>query len=293
MIELQVGPVSAILGFYLLAQCLTRRPPARCLSLFAVGAIFPTLILLTYNQLAFGSPWDMGYFHHATKQFADVHNADNPLGLRFPDQFWHKLLALLWGRYRGLTFYAPILLLTVPGWVVLIVRRYWDLAVVTFLRGRRGRAREPVLPRMDGRLVDRSAAARSADTVRDAARGRPPGGRFTRATARHDHRARPRIGRRRNHALVSSGGGRIPHDYADPLVQTVWPIWTGQVPLPGWRFGERFTRNVTSLIAPGWIDRLSPRWQLVQFLPLVLVQDGDRRPAEIYCRRHRSLQHCR
>ena len=84
VIELQVGPVSAILGFYLLAQCLRgdRRPDA--LALFAVGAIFPTLILLTYNQLAFGSPWDMGYFHHETQPFADVHNADNPLGLRFP-----------------------------------------------------------------------------------------------------------------------------------------------------------------------------------------------------------------
>ena len=39
---------------------------------------------------------------------------------------------MLWGRYRGLTFYAPILLLTVPGWVVLIARRCWDLAAVTF-----------------------------------------------------------------------------------------------------------------------------------------------------------------
>ena len=68
VIEIQVGPVSAILGFYLLAQCLGghRRPDA--LALFAVGAIFPTLILLTYNQLAFGSPWDMGYFHHATQR---------------------------------------------------------------------------------------------------------------------------------------------------------------------------------------------------------------------------------
>ena len=36
-------------------------------------------------MLAFGSPWDMGYFHHATAHFAKVHNRQNPLGLRMPD----------------------------------------------------------------------------------------------------------------------------------------------------------------------------------------------------------------
>ncbi len=53
VIELQVGPVSALLGFYLLSQCLRhqRRPDA--LLLFASGALIPTLLLLTYNRLAF------------------------------------------------------------------------------------------------------------------------------------------------------------------------------------------------------------------------------------------------
>ena len=74
----------------------------------------------------------MGYPHHTTLEFAHVHSADNPWGLRVPAQFWQKLAALLWGRYRGLAFYAPILLLAIPGWVVLAVRRNWDAAVVTF-----------------------------------------------------------------------------------------------------------------------------------------------------------------
>ncbi len=91
--------------------------------------MIPTLILLIYNQLAFGSPWDMGYFHHATRKFALVHNRQNPLGLGRPD--WNKLTPLLWGRYRGLLFYAPILLLSVPGWAVLMARRAWGLAVVS------------------------------------------------------------------------------------------------------------------------------------------------------------------
>ena len=171
LIELQVGPVSAILGLYLLSQCLrgVRRPDA--LSLFAVGAMIPTLILLTYNQLAFGSPWDMGYFHHATDQFAKVHSTDNRLGLRVPDHPWRLLAALLWGRYRGLTFYAPILLLTVPGWAVLMGRKCWGAGGRDVHGGRRDSARECVLSRVDRRLVDRPAATRSCDSVCHAARG--------------------------------------------------------------------------------------------------------------------------
>ena len=62
------------------------------LAIFCVGAAIPTLILLGYNQLAFGSPWQMGYFHHATQQFAEVHNVGNPLGLALPESFWSRLV---------------------------------------------------------------------------------------------------------------------------------------------------------------------------------------------------------
>src|SRR5262249_2369591 len=115
VVELQVGPVAAILSCYLLAQVIggLRKPGG--LANFAVGAIIPTLVLLGYNQLAFGSPWDMGYFHHTTKIFADVHSEQNPLGLRRPEAV--RALALLWGRHRGLLFYAPIVALVPPGLV--------------------------------------------------------------------------------------------------------------------------------------------------------------------------------
>ena len=97
VIELQVGPVSAILGFYLLAQCLRgdRRPDA--LALFAVGAVVPTLILLTYNQLAFGSPWDMGYFHHATPRVRQSPQRGQSPGLENPGSLLEKALALALG----------------------------------------------------------------------------------------------------------------------------------------------------------------------------------------------------
>jgi hypothetical protein len=128
VVELQVGPVSAILGLTLLVQCLARRRRPDALAYFGLGAIVPTLVLLLYNTLAFGSPFDMGYFHHATAEFARVHNRQNPLGLQLPDP---RLIApLLWGEYRGLFFYAPVLLLALPGWVVL-ARRRTELAVVS------------------------------------------------------------------------------------------------------------------------------------------------------------------
>ena len=251
VIELQVGPVSAILGFYLLTQCLRRARRPDALALFAVGAVFPTLVLLAYNQLAFGSPWDMGYFHLVTKHFADVHKADNPLGLRFPVRFWQTLLALLWGPYRGLTFYAPILLLTVPGWVALIARRSWDLAAVTgavviavvvvnlFYPEWTGgwttgpRLLVPSIPfamlPVAALLAGKTRAAEAATVI--AIVLTLTGGVIM--------------------LLFQSVGGRIPSDYSDPLVQMVWPIWTGQVPLPDWRFEERFTRNLVFHARPG------------------------------------------
>jgi hypothetical protein len=128
VVELQVGPVSAILGLTLLVQCVARRRRPDAPAYFGVGAVVPTLILLGYSLLAFGSPWDMGYFHHATAEFARVHNRENPLGLQPPDL--RLILPLLWGEYRGLLFYAPVLLLALPGWAVL-ARRRSELAVVS------------------------------------------------------------------------------------------------------------------------------------------------------------------
>jgi hypothetical protein len=264
VIELQVGTVSAILGLYLLAQCLrgSRRPDA--LALFAIGAVIPTLILLGYNQLAFGSPFDMGYFHHDTKQFADVHNADNPLGLKFPDEFGRTLLALLWGRYRGLTFYAPILLLTVLGWIVLFVRRCWDLAIVTVLVvvavvlvnvfypewtggwSTGPRLLLPLIPcamlPVAALLAGESRLARAA-TVAALVLALIGGVEML---------------------LFQGASGRISHIVNDPLVKDVWPRWIGRAPI--------LDRNLVSLAAPELSARLAGRWQAVQFLPLVLAQ---------------------
>jgi len=75
--------------------------------------------------------------------------------------------------------------------------------------------------------------------------------------------------------LFQGADGRIPHDVADPIAQGVWPLWSGE-PVPWWRFNERFSRNLTVVARPSWVARLAPRWQGIQFLPLVLFSDSRR-----------------
>jgi hypothetical protein len=271
VVELSVGPVSAIVGLYVLFQCLRRERRFDDLALFAVGAAIPTLLLLGYNQLAFGSPWEMGYFHHATRQFAEVHSARNPLGLVLPESFWRRLASLLWGGHRGLFFYAPILLLTVPGWVALLARRCYSVVVVTLLVvaavllvnvfypewtggwSTGPRLLVPLLPfavlPIAGSLAGDSPWSRIA-TVAALALAIAGGAEMV---------------------LFQGAGGRIPQDIADPLVKAVWPLWSGE-PLPAWHSKERFCRNLAVVAAPEWFARCPARWQGTQFLPLLLFQ---------------------
>jgi hypothetical protein len=67
-------------------------------------------------------------------------------------------------------------------------------------------------------------------------------------------------------------GARVP-DFVDrPLVEGVWPLWRGDRPLPGWVFGNRYTRNLTSLAFPGVVSSL-PTWAgWATVLPLVGYQ---------------------
>jgi len=269
VVELQVGPVSAILGIYLVIQCLvgSRRPDA--LAYFGVGAAVPALALLIYNLLAFGSPWDMGYFHHATAQFARVHSRQNPLGLRAPNL--DLIGPLLWGEHRGLFFYAPILLLSLPGWIALAIRRRDSLAAyslavcaavflvnLSYPEWTGGWSTGPrlLVPLLPFAMIP--VAALLIDGL--------PGRRFTVPLA----------------VLLAVAGGvlillfqgvgaRVRQDVEHPFSAVVWPLWLGH-PLPRWWTGERFARTLTALLFRSWFDNVSTGWQAVQFLPLVLGQ---------------------
>jgi hypothetical protein len=270
LIELQVGPVSAIIAGDLFIQCVTGRKRAAALGQFMVGALVPTLILLGYNALAFGSPLDMGYFHHATAEFARVHSRDNPLGLRGPD--WTKVIPLLWGPYRGLTFYAPIFWLAVPGWVVLFRARQFRVAIVSLLvvsavfmvnlsypewTGGWTTGPRLLVPLFPFAMLPVAAllglSGQWSFTISIAATGLSLWGGCLML-------------------LFQGASGRIPHDLGYPLTDLVWPLWRGMMPVPGWYHGFRFCRNPVSVLAPGWVATLGPRWEFLQFLPLVLFQ---------------------
>ena len=279
VIELQVGPVSAILGLYLFVLVWKRRYSARALLAFAAGAAIPTLALLAYNDTAFGSPWDMGYLHEVNVNFRKVHARDNPLGLLAPD--WSRLRPLLIGRYRGLLAYAPILVLAIPGWAVLLYRRRWALAIVPmlvcaavllvnlsypewtggWLTG--PRLLVPLIPfamiPVAGLLASVGLTGRAFFFFVAAVLAVAGGVEmllFQGAGVRIPHAAR-------------SPGSRAEVPIAEPLRDVVWPIWTGEPPPPDL---DGFGRNLVSLAAPGWVEGLPSGRRFLQMLPLVAAQ---------------------
>ena len=264
VIELQVGPVSAVLGFYLLAQCAAGSRRWDAVAYFGLGALLPALLLILYNLLAFGRPLDMGYFHHATDQFSKVHSRKNPLGLTGPD--WSKLAPLLWGGHRGLLFYAPILALAAPGWAVLFAKRRWGAAAVSLAASAAVFAVNLSYPEWTGgwstgpRLLTPLLPFAMIPVAAVLALPGRPGKAATVAA----------IGLTAAGAVVmllfQGVGARIPQDVAAPLSEVVWPLWRGDA-MPMWWTGERFTRTIAWVVtgaAPtsGW-------WG---FAPLVALQ---------------------
>lgn len=246
VVELQAAPVSALLGILFLV----RWPGWRGVAGYAVGAAIPLAALLAYNRAAFGSILDLGYFHHATEQFAAVHSRENPLGLRPPD--WSKAIPLLWGQHRGLLFYAPILVLAPAGWIAFLMGRRWlELAgslgaclAVFFVNlsypewsggwSTGPRLLVPLIPfAMLGVAGAIAAWPRLATAV--AAALALAGGILM-------------LG-------FQSVGGRIPNEIGAPVAQVVWPLWRGADPPPWW-VGERWTRTPLDFFSPGATERL-------------------------------------
>jgi hypothetical protein len=278
VIELQVGPVSAIVGVYLLVQVVGRcRPPAAIVH-FAAGAAVPTLLLLGYNDLAFNSPLDMGYFHHATAIFHDVHSTKNPLGLRAPDA--SHAIPLLWGGYRGLLFYAPILMLAIPGWIALVARRFPGTAIVSLAVcgavylvnlsypewtggwSTGPRLLVPLLPFAMvpvGGLLAAPVRGLMCVAVALAVAGGALNLLFQGAGARIPNQ-------------VSTPDGRATRALDNPSRDMVWPIWRGAPLDPPWTTNGRFERNLVNLSLAETVSRVPAPWLWLQFLPLVAFQ---------------------
>lgn len=280
VIELQVGPVSAILGLFLVGQVIGKVRKASDLGYFAAGALAPTLLLLSYNQLAFGSPFDMGYFHHDTKIFADVHSKENPLGLARPGLA--TALALIWGRHRGLLYYAPVVGLLPFGLWAIGARRARGILLVTvavpgsvFLvnvsypewTGGWSTGPRLLLPLLPFAMVPVAALL-----------GR--GGRLSVVAVVLLAMAGGVL-----MTLFVGVGGRLPQYFQDPLLEVVWPLWRGDR-LPGWS-GERFARTpagwspVDSRTIGSLADSIGKFWPLWAFqvigIGLVATVPGGRR----------------
>jgi hypothetical protein len=266
VVELSLGPIAAILGCYLIVQVIGRKRPVGALGTFAAGAVVPTLVLLGYNQRAFGSPWDTGYFHHATQIFASVHSAANPLGLRRPD--WSRGLPLLWGSYRGLLFYAPVVAASLPGWVILAWRRLWGMALVSALAVAIVFLVNVSYPEWTGgwSTGPRLLVPLLPFAMLPVAAVLATGSRMATWVVFFLALAGGVV-----NLLFQGVGGRLPQYIMDPMRDAVWPLWTGR-PVPPWWLGARFTRNVFAEMFPGFVGALRPGWQWIQFLPLVVFQ---------------------
>jgi len=267
VVEIQVGPVSAILGLYLLALALTGRRPARAVIWFGVGAAIPAAILLAYNAAAFGSPLKMGYFFLVTERFQKVHSSSNPLGLNRPD--WAKLGELIWGERRGLLRFAPILVFTAPGLVAMALRKLWGPVIVASATMIAVLLMNLSYPEWTGGWTTgpRLLVPLLPFAMLPVAALLATGGRAVTVMA----------------ALLATAGGvemlmfqavgaRIPDGIARPLIEGVLPLWRGDRPLPGWVFGNRYARNLVSLAFPGAIHALPADLGWVQFVPLALCQ---------------------
>ena len=78
-----------------------------------LGALPPLLVLAIYDQLAFGTFKPVGYEHSTLWQ--DKH-ATGFMSLTHPT--WHALWGLTGSPFRGLFFFAPVLLVALVGAVV-------------------------------------------------------------------------------------------------------------------------------------------------------------------------------
>jgi hypothetical protein len=258
VVELSLAPVAAILGLFLVVQVSLRRLPPSTLPAFVVYGLAAILVLLLYNLVAFGSPWDMGYTHEDLHQFQAVHSAQNPLGLRWPP-VWSRLLPLTIGGYRGLLFYAPIVGLAPFGCVTLVRMRQWSVATVSLSAclavllvnlcypewtggwSTGPRLLVPMLP--FAMLPVAALLARSGAKV------------FAMALVLTVLGATLML-------LFQAIGGRVPQDVLDPLRGFV---------LPAWRHGN-FTRTVVSTVFPQAVASLPVAWRWLQFIPLFVFQ---------------------
>ncbi len=267
VIEIQLGLISALLGLTVLALTIARRIRPFDLAAFALGAAGPSAILMLYNTLTFGAPWELSYFH-LDNQFRGLHTGDNPLGLQGPDT--DLIPRLLWSWSRGLIVHAPVLILALPGLVALSLTRRWLIA---------GISTASVVAIL---LVNLSYPAWTG--------GMTTGPRFLLPTIPFLMMAVaalvPRLGRWGVPMILllalpgftlawmyQAAGARLPYlPEGNPITEVLWPVWTGQG-RPAYITSELWlARSLVEVLAPEAVEGLPRTWAWLSYLPLILVQ---------------------
>ncbi len=117
----------AVIPCAAIAVYLTHASPMRAWR-FGLGLIPAAALILLNNYLIAGSPFSLGY--GSNPAFPEL-TAGNAFGFNLPDP--EALRHLVWGEYRGLFFWSPVLLMAVPGLVVLFREDRpvaWMIAIV-------------------------------------------------------------------------------------------------------------------------------------------------------------------
>lgn len=106
VVDITAAPAGALVGLFILVR--SERRVQTCVGL-AIGGLAGLAPLLVYNQLAFASPFRMGYSQ--VQGFAGMQQGFFGIGLPQPT----VLGELLFGHFRGLLPLAPVLLLVPIG----------------------------------------------------------------------------------------------------------------------------------------------------------------------------------
>jgi hypothetical protein len=105
------------------------------LSCFALSIVPFIILILGYNYLIFGTPWDITY-RHMTHPFHTVKHTEGLVGMGLPKL--EALHGLLFSRHHELFFLSPFLLLAVGGFYRMLATETWAFlaklfaAIITF-----------------------------------------------------------------------------------------------------------------------------------------------------------------
>jgi len=104
------------------ALLILRRRRFKEVALFLAGVLPILILFLHYNYLTTGTPFDLTYHHQAAEEFAPMREPLIGFGMPRIEALW----GLTFSPFRGIFFYAPVLLLVAS----LFLGRLW--------RGRKG-----------------------------------------------------------------------------------------------------------------------------------------------------------